>query len=321
MINQKGFVFSVFRFRLFAIRYTLYAVLALLSISTLCGCLWAADAPIESILPQQSFLQGWVMEGKVKRYTADNLYTYINGEAEMYMPFGFQLLGTALYVKASNPDTALAADVYRMGSPLEAFGIYSYYRDPDGDDALVGSEGFIDDSQVMFYKDRYFVRLSASGATNPERAVFAACAKAIAGTIPGEPSRPKELEILKIPGIAPRTEKYAALSVMGYAFFRRGLTAEAALNGRPVKVFVVLDESEQASANTFESYIRYLREKGMKPKTGKIKGGLALASQDPLYKGVLVRQAGRYLLGVAGLIDPQEAAPLIERLHSRITNP
>jgi hypothetical protein len=303
-------------------RFPLSTVFALfLSLSTSCGFLWATDTSIETMIPQQGFLKEWVMEGKVKLYTADNLYTYINGEAEMYMPFGFQALGTALYVKTGNPDTGLVIDVYKMGSPLDAFGIYSYYRDPDADDAKAGTDGFIDESQMMFYKDRYFVRLAASGASNPERAVFIACAKAIAAIIPGESARPKELEVLKIPDITPRTEKYVALSVMGYAFFKRGLTAEATLNGRTVKIFVIFNESEQASDNSFESYTRYLSEKGMKPKTGKTMEGLILVSQDPLYKGVIVKQTGPYLLGVAGLTDPQEAAPLIESMVSRITNP
>jgi hypothetical protein len=316
MMNEESFSRSAMRYPLLAILLAL-----LLLISVRCVCLWAADTPIENILPQESFSSGWAMEDKVKRYTADNLYTYINGEAEMYMPFGFQILGTALYVKAGNPDAALAADVYKMGSPLDAFGIYSYYRDPEAEDARVGSEGFVDESQLMFYKDQYFVRLSASGSSNPERAVFVGCAEAIAGRIPGESARPKELEILKIPGIASGTEKYTALSVMGYAFFKRGLTAEAVLDRQPLKVFVIMDESEQASAKSLGSYTRYLREKGMTPETKNAKEGPTLISQEPLYKHVIVRQAGRYLLGVAGVVDPRAAAPLIARMQARIAKP
>jgi hypothetical protein len=315
MMNAKGF-------RLSAAHCSLLTLLVfLVSLTAFSGCLWAAETQIESILPERGFFAGWARSGTIKLYTVDNLYIYINGEAEMYMPFGFRGLGTALYVKTGNPDTALVADIYKMGSPLDAFGIYSYYRDPEAEDAQVGSEGFVDESQLMFYKDRYFVRLSASGSSNPEPAVFIGCAKAIAGRIPGEILRPKELEILKVPGITPRTEKYAALSVMGYAFFKKGLTAEAVFNGRPAKVFVVLDDSEEASGKSLNNYVAYLKEKGMKPETRNSKEGLTVTSQDPLYKGVIVRQAGRYLLGVAGLADPHEAAPLVERIQSLTTKP
>ena len=303
-------------------RYPLTAILTLLlSISVHCACLWAADPPIESILPQDGFLRGWAIEGQVKRYTPDNLYTYINGEAEMYMPFGFQIVSTALYVNAGNPDAALVADVYRMGSLIDAFGIYSYYRDPAAAKVQVGSEGFADESQLMFYKDKYFVRLSTSGASSPENAVFVKCAEAIATRIPGESLRPKELEILKVPGITTGTEKYSALSVMGYAFFKRGLTAETDRDRHPLKVFVIIDESEQASSKSFDSYVRYLRERGIKPDTENGAEGLTLRSQDPLYKNVIVRQAGRYLLGVAGTATPEETASLIKSMETRIARP
>jgi hypothetical protein len=290
----------------------------LLFLSVMYTPLWAAEQPIEALLPPQGCAKGWTMEGKVQRYTAENLYSYINGEAELYMPFGFETLGTVLYVKTGSTDTALAADVYRMGSLLDAFGIYSYYRNPDGDDARVGADGFADESQVMFYKDRYFVRISASGAGNPEREAFDACAKSIAGMISGGSSRPAELEIFKVPDIVPKTEQYIAQSVMGYAFFRKGLTADATLDGRPVKVFVVIDTSEQASINTFEGYLKYLKDKGIKPEMIKSGQGVTLLAMDPLYKGVVVRQAGRYVFGTAGLADPKKGAPMIERLQPRI---
>ncbi|MCX5797956.1 MAG: hypothetical protein NTU90_00035, partial [Proteobacteria bacterium] len=40
--------------------------------------------PIESMLPSPGFSEGWVMEGKVTTYREDNLYVYIDGEAELY---------------------------------------------------------------------------------------------------------------------------------------------------------------------------------------------------------------------------------------------
>jgi hypothetical protein len=70
-----------------------------------------------------------VLDGKVKQYTAEDLYVYINGEAELYMPYGFEILGSAFYGKGGDTRSGIVADVYRMGSLLDAFGIYSNYRD------------------------------------------------------------------------------------------------------------------------------------------------------------------------------------------------
>jgi len=281
----------------------------------------AADTSIENLLPSPGFSEGWVMEGKVNSYTKDTLYEYIDGESELYFPYGFEIVGSALYMKVSNPNIALVADVFKMGSLLDAFGIYSNYRMPYAEKVKIGSEGFVTQSQLMFYKDRYFVRLAASGTLTLERIVFIACAEAIAKNLPGGSSRPKELELLKIPDVIPQTEKYIAQSVLGYAFFRKGLIADATFNGEPLRVFVILDESVKASGHTFDQYTGYLKESGVQPQISKDTRGITLITQDPLYKGVIMRQSGSYLLGAINLKDPVKGASLIDRLQSHITAP
>jgi hypothetical protein len=266
--------------------------------------LGASRESLEKLLPSAGFSRGWALDGKVTTYTKETLYTYINGEAELYMPYGFSTLISALYTKQGDSGAALVADIFQMGSMIDAFGIYSYYRGPETEKVKTGSDGFIDESQLMFYKDRYFVRLSASG-DNPERDVFMSCAEAIATKIPGKSGPPEELALLKVPGLVPGSEKYTAQSVLGYAFFKKGLTADGSLSGKPVKAFVILDKSARDATNTFNKYFAYLKEKGGKPRLNKSTGGtVTLVGRDPLYKGVLVRQSGRYVFGTTNLNTP-----------------
>jgi hypothetical protein len=266
--------------------------------------LYASSGPLEKMLPSTGFAKGWAMDGKATTYTKKTLYTYIDGEAELYMPYGFSTLVSALYTKQGDSDTALVVDIFQMGSIIDAFGIYSYYRNPDAEKISIGVNGFIDESQLMFCKDRYFVRLSTSG-DNPERNVFISCAEAIAKGIPGKSAPPDELALLKVPGIVSGSEKYTAQSVLGYAFFKKGLTADGALSGRPIKAFVILDKSVKEATDTFNKYVAYLKEKGGKPQLNKSVGGvLTLVGRDPLYKGVLVRRSGKYVFGITNLNIP-----------------
>jgi hypothetical protein len=264
----------------------------------------ASSESLEKMLPSAGFSKGWSLDGKATTYTKETLYTYINGEAELYLPYGFSTLISALYAKRGDPGAALVVDIFQMGSMIDAFGIYSYYRDTDTEKIKVGSDGFIDESQLMFYKDRYFVRLSASG-DNPEREVFISCAEAIAKKSPGNAVPPDELALLKVPGIVPGSERYTARSVLGYAFFKKGLTADGALSGRPIKAFVILDKSVKDATETFNKYFTYLKEKGGKPQLNKgTKGAVTLVGKDPLYKGVLVRRSGKYVFGITNLNTP-----------------
>jgi hypothetical protein len=266
--------------------------------------LHASSEPLEKMLPSTGFSKGWALDGKATTYTKDTLYTYIDGEAELYMPYGFSTLVSALYKEQRDSDTALVVDIFQMGSVIDAFGIYSYYRNTDTEKIKIGSDGFIDESQLMFYKDRYFVRLSASG-DNPERDVFISCAETISKKIPGKSAPPDELSLLRILGIVPGTEKYTAQSVLGYAFFKKGLTADGALSGRPIKAFVILDKSAKDATDTFNKYTAYLKEKGGKPQLNKSANGVVtLVGRDPLYKGVLVRRSGKYVFGITNLNTP-----------------
>jgi hypothetical protein len=281
----------------------------------------AADKAVEGMLPSSGFFEGWAMEGKETLYKPDNLYMHINGEAELYMPYGFEVLATALFVNISSQNIALVADVYKMGSLLDAYGIYSYNRNPDAEIVRIGSEGFINESQLMFYQDRYFVRLSASGNVTPERAVFISCGESMAKKISGRPSQPEELEFLKTPGVIPHTERYIAKSVLGYPFFEKGLTAEANLDGEPVRVFVILNESEKTSERALDQYIIYLKEAGIQPQLDKSMSGKTLTVQDPMYKGMIIQQSGRFLTGVTNLKDPKKGILLIDRLQAIIKKP
>ena len=162
----------------------------------------AAEKAAGALLPAK-FAPGWSMEGKPATYTPATLYKYIDGEAEMYMPYGFSEAATVRYAKASVKGYGIVATIFRMGSLLDAFGIYGSYRSPGAKLVPIGAEGFADESQLMFYQDRYFVRIEVSGASTGDAAVFRSCAETISKGLPDGREKPKELELLKVPGAIP----------------------------------------------------------------------------------------------------------------------
>ena len=93
-------------------------------------------------MPASGFSPGWALEGPIKKYTGEDLFEYINGEAELYLQFGFKILTAGLYLKEGNEKLGITADVYEMGSDLEAFGIYANYRKPEAESIKAGTEGF-----------------------------------------------------------------------------------------------------------------------------------------------------------------------------------
>jgi hypothetical protein len=173
----------------------------------------------------------------------------------------------------------------------------------------------------MFFKDRYFVRLSVSGTVTDERSLLMQCAENIARKIPGSTLQPEVLGVLNMPGVAPDTIRYLAQSLLGYVFFQRGLTAEIDVEGEPAKVFVVLCESPETSSRALENYIDYLKESGANAERSGKENEVTVVTYDPLYKGTVIRRSGRYLFGVTKLKDPLKAMQVVGQIQSRINSP
>ncbi len=286
----------------------------------------AADAKAAAIkemkstadaLPIPAFARGWKAEGPVRLFDKDNLFDHIDGEAELYMPYGFAELAAVTYINAANADLAVVADVYRMGSLLDAFGIYSNYRRSDDTTAVkVGAEGFVSSAQLLFYQDRYFVRLSVSGADKLDQEILTGLARDISRRLPPSAAKPRELEAFALQGVIPKSERYIAKSLLGYAFFRRGIVAEALLSGERIQVFAVIEDSEAAARKALGEYLAYLG----KPNDKGIGEGGFVAAADPLFGKVIVGRRGKHLIGAIRFKDEQAARSLAEALQKRVVD-
>lgn len=279
-----------------------------------------ADAgSLKHILPTPRFTEDWIVRDDVVLHTKDTLFDHINGEAELYYPYGFQALATATYVHRENPDWWIVADVYRMASLLDAFGIYSNYRKTDAFWVAIGAEGFVSSSQLMFYQDTYFVRLQVTGTTGLKPDILLACGRAISRNLPPNTGHPREVDVLRIPGIVQRSERYIAQSLLGYAFFHRGIIADAMLGGKRVQIFVVSEDSLNAAQKAFDHYRSYLMTEGRSLRLSENPDRTFMEAIDPLYGGVFIEIAGRYILGAVRIQDSSAVEQLLGQLRKELS--
>jgi hypothetical protein len=106
--------------------------------------------------------------------------------------------------------------------------------------------------------------------------------------------------------------------ILGYAFFKKGLTADAKLDGNVIRIFVVLEDSPESSGKAFDEYKVYLEKSGAEFSVSKNSEFPLIVARDPLYKGLTLMHTGKYLLGAAKLTDPASAIPIIKKIQSRI---
>lgn len=275
----------------------------------------AAPPSVESVLPAPTFADGWTAL-ETAAYDADALFEYINGEADLYYPYGFRKAASALYVTEDETSaTSIDAGVFHMGSPLDAFGIYSNYRGGRGDQIDIGADARISDQQLVFYQDAYFVRITIVGRHDDPRSALTACGTAIAERLP-ESAPPGELALIDSEGVDPDTAVYIAQSLLGYAFFPRGLLANADEDcGARARVFIVLAADDAEAEGCLAAYLAYLDERDATHEAAD--DGTVLA-QDPLHGSTLIRCRGPYVYGATGLDAPDAAAQLLDALAAAL---
>lgn len=265
-----------------------------------------------------TFGNGWKVIEPIAEYDADNLYDYIDGEAEFFLPYGFERLYALRLGPAPDTAVTLTADVYVMGSALDAWGVYRAIRRPDAQTMEAGLEGARTDTLGLFCQDRYFVRMLISGGRLAEPGQFEMAAKAISAALPQAPP-PLELALLDTPGVDRNTAKYVARSVLAYPFFPRGLIADAAWktgdqerHGR-ILILILRDDAEARAV--LEAYAKWLSDE----KGGQIlrRSDSELAADDVLYRGVLLRRQGLQIFGALHNGAADDCAEMLDRLISR----
>ena len=293
-------------------------------VSLLAGCsgLFAeAKDPLAAVLENDS-LGAWTRIEPAVEYNKDNVFELIDGEAELYFPYGFKRVVAAEYAGVDDKDMTVSLEAYEMGSLLDAFGVYSNYRDEESKTAEVGTEAVAGSTQVMFYQDRFFVKARTNKTDRQEKLLE--FARQLSNALPQHKSAPPEPSMLDVKGVIPMTRQYIAQSVLGYDFFKKGIVAKAFLGDapqkdvKPLRVFVLMSKTPGEAAQTVSDYIAYLDQSQAAHQWLPVDGAQVLKAEDPLHKGVLLKQHGPYVVGVAKLAPGMDGTPLLNRIDEKL---
>ena len=161
----------------------------------------SAQHPVEQ-LPEQF---GSYRATERLNYTANNLFDYINGGAEMYLSYGLVGMKGRVYSGENLPDVTV--EVYEMTEAKNAFGVFTQNRDKEEETFGQGSQSNRD--AVIFWKDHYFTIISASKITPESEEAVRYLASAVDQAIPNMGKIPVLVECL------PEKD----LAVAGYTYF------------------------------------------------------------------------------------------------------
>ncbi len=246
---------------------------------------------------------GWEQDGASRTFQADNLFEYMDGDAEGYLIYDFMRMQNLTCKSGGN---TIVVDVSEMADSEGAYGLFLARLDPRQPVAPVGMGGQVQSQHASFCKGKYYVELSAT----PEKdhtPALQAFVTAIAKQISGSSTPPEAVSWFP-------TERLVSLrlipeSVLGLRALKRGYVAQY-VEG---KAFIVTEESPASAAAVFSQLRARFAETTSAPIADE-----ALQAKDPYLGALCLFRKGRYLAGYANLTNAPEAFALARALASRL---
>ena len=121
----------------------------------------------------------------------------MDGGAEVYLAFDFREVFVRKYADADGNEIVL--DIYDMGSPAEAFGMFSCDRqDPE---AGIGQGSEYGPGLLRFWRGRYFVSITVSGNEDKAEKAVLELGKAVAPLLGPDGAPPDMIKLLPAAGL------------------------------------------------------------------------------------------------------------------------
>jgi hypothetical protein len=137
----------------------------LLLLLFLLSCSHAYKNPFLEGFPMKEFEQA----GPVTVYNRSNLFDYVNGEADVYLPLGFKVLYTQTY-ETKDTGARMIVDAYDMGGPDGARAVLQKFVEQGGPQVQdLGDAAWRAYGLLLIQRDRYYLRVFAD--PSPENEV------------------------------------------------------------------------------------------------------------------------------------------------------
>lgn len=297
--------------------HSFFRIILLLLFAGISAIALAGEHSLEHFLPAKTSLPQWKQEYSPEYYHPDNLFQYINGEAELYRDYGFRRVITVPYIHRDSSDLSFIIDIYDMGTPLNAFGIYSAGRRPDQNFGTIGVESVISRTSVRFYQNRYYVQVQAGALDDMVSGTIKTAASLVAERLPAG-DRPPELILLPKGNRMPHSIKFIRKGFMGQEAFNAVLQADYTFPDGTCTGFVGWFSSRDEALKAITQWESNLQERGTVSNSYQSTPSAVIRGEAPYQGKITAKHEGQNVIGVVGYERAETERQLLEQLLKQI---
>lgn len=205
--------------------------------------------------------------GDTVSYDSETIFDYIDGAGEVYLSYGLKKVTVATYVRPDSPD--MTAEIFEMGSPEDAYGVFSFSR--EAEESGIGGGFEFRGSLLKFWKGKYYISIQSFEMNEDLKKTFHKLANIIASQLPVAGQKPALLNLLPKENLIPGSEIYFHLfPILNNIYFvaesnilKLDKSTDAVLaRYQPGAVYLLLvdykstERAESAHANFLLQYIK-----------------------------------------------------------------
>lgn len=202
-------------------------------------------------LPADGEVPGWSRVTEPEQYEADNLWEYINGQADFFIDYGFQRVDTAEY-RNDRESGSVVLEVYQMGRPQEAFGIFAAERTPDDRPLQIGAQAYLGTNVLGFWQAERYVKLTSFGDGHSVGELLIGFAEEISSRIPSPGHELETLLLFPEEGRVEKSERFIPKNFLGQPYLSDAYRVDFRIDGQQLQLFVVETGSPEEARSHFK---------------------------------------------------------------------
>jgi hypothetical protein len=261
--------------------------------------------------------RGWEISDRVKEFTAENLYEQIDGRAEFFLAYDMIRMTFAGFANSTDKGEFIDLSIYDMGTPTNAFGVFSGERSQGAPSLSLGRAGYRLDSNYYVWKGQYYIRIISSQRTDKLRRIGKDLAQEVSDFLNDSGEEVWGLSVLPKRDRVEDSVQYFKADAMGLVFMKNTYIAQYRKGGVLVTAFLSQRGSEESARNAVAQYAEYAKKYGKGIKLLKEKG-VELLSCDMVGNYDVVFQKGRLMGGASSAKDQSLAVRMAVELWNEM---
>lgn len=260
---------------------------------------------------------GWEIFDKVMKFTAENLYEQIDGRAEFFLAYDVISMIFASFINRADTGQFIDLSIYDMGTPTNAFGVYSLERSQGEPSLDLGRTGYRSDANYYIWKGQYYIKVIASDATVELQRIGMGLARKVSALLLDSGETVWGMTALPQTDRVPESVQYFKVDAMGLDFMQNTYTAKYRKGGTVVTIFLSQRDSPESAQAAVAGYAKYARQYGKGVDRVTVKG-VDLVSCDMGGSYDVLFQKGRQMGGVSSVADRSLAIQVAIDLWTRL---